>query len=90
MQVHNSPEDIDSRLRDRLIVTIASAYPFSIEDVRVAYDTTGSFDATIQACETALKLGGGGLLGVIRLIRYGPGERVDAPLFPKLGPSETK
>lgn len=50
---------IDKNLEDKIIIDIATYFPFSIEDIKCAYSFLGSFDATIKACEVACELGYG-------------------------------
>lgn len=47
----------NDRLKDAILKEIAKSYPFSIDDVKFTYKTVSSFDATIQCCETACRLG---------------------------------
>jgi len=67
----------DDELKSRILWEIVRRFPFSIEDVRIVYETVGSFDGTIKACEVAVKMGFNSAMSALS--------------FPKQpGPSETK
>lgn len=54
-------------------------YPFSIEELRIAYNHLGSYDSLIQACEAARQAKETSVLHYAKIISQR-----------KFGPSETK
>ena len=72
---------MDNQLEDQILKEIAMRFPYSLEDVRSVYYATGSIDATIKACETAVRIGVGSCTFVIELAMTGR---------TKPGPSEYK
>lgn len=50
-------DDLDRDMINKILQEIAIHYPFSFNDIRSIFEYTKSFDATIQGCESAVRLG---------------------------------
>ena len=67
----------DLTLKDRILLAIASHYPFPADAVRIIHNQLGSFDLTIQVCEMAQQLGESDIIHQAQILerrKYGPGE----------------
>lgn len=68
---------LDYQLKDKLLATIAAAYPFPLEDVRIAYNVVGSFDAVIRVCQAAVQMGDSDIIHRAQIMnrrQFGPSE----------------
>lgn len=88
---------MDEALKTRLLQEIAISFPYSYDEVKYVFDSVGSIDATIRACEVAVKGGFASPITIVNLLekddRLGSiSHGVDLlnvwPMKP--GPSETK